>query len=293
MSHEPADRSEQSSIPGPQSPVPSQNDSLFTIHYLRLAAFGIFWFFITLSVESSVIPIVDVIFEHRVYLPSAGAFVALAAAVCAAAGKAEKIWRPGKKVFVSLTLIIIALSGAAYARNSVWNDRATLWEDVVRKAPANARAHNNLGFVYYERGMLDQAMGEFAAALRLRPGYLDARINLGIVYNAKGMTDKAMEQFIVALSISPDDADANNNLGVAYVSKGKIDDGIRHYQLALRFKPDYPEAYNNLGAAYAARGRFDEAIGCFRYALRLKPDYFEASHNLALAYEKGGRKDSK
>jgi hypothetical protein len=37
---------------------------------LRLMAFGIFWFFITLSVESSVIPIVDVIFEHRVYLPN-------------------------------------------------------------------------------------------------------------------------------------------------------------------------------------------------------------------------------
>jgi hypothetical protein len=41
--------------------------------YYRLAAFGIFWFFLALSVESSFIPIVDVIFEHRVYLPSVGA----------------------------------------------------------------------------------------------------------------------------------------------------------------------------------------------------------------------------
>ncbi len=38
--------------------------------YHRLIGFGILWFFITLSVESSFIPIVDVIFEHRVYLPS-------------------------------------------------------------------------------------------------------------------------------------------------------------------------------------------------------------------------------
>ena len=37
-----------------------------------MAAFGIFWIFITLSVESSVIPIADVIFEHRMYLPMAG-----------------------------------------------------------------------------------------------------------------------------------------------------------------------------------------------------------------------------
>ena len=43
---------------------------------LRLIAFGIFWFFITLSVESTIIPIKDVIFEHRLYLPSVGFFIA-------------------------------------------------------------------------------------------------------------------------------------------------------------------------------------------------------------------------
>jgi hypothetical protein len=33
---------------------------------------GIFWFFITLSVESSIIPIRDALFEHRLYLPVFG-----------------------------------------------------------------------------------------------------------------------------------------------------------------------------------------------------------------------------
>jgi len=47
----------------------------------RLISFGIFWFFITLSVESSIIPIRDVIFEHRVYLPSVGFVIFLTAAV--------------------------------------------------------------------------------------------------------------------------------------------------------------------------------------------------------------------
>ncbi|MFA4830511.1 MAG: hypothetical protein WC594_15010, partial [Thermodesulfovibrionales bacterium] len=41
----------------------------------RLISFGIFWFFITLSVESSIIPIRDVIFEHRLYLPSIGIII--------------------------------------------------------------------------------------------------------------------------------------------------------------------------------------------------------------------------
>ena len=38
----------------------------------RLVSFCIFFFFLTLSVESSIIPIRDVIFEHRLYLPMAG-----------------------------------------------------------------------------------------------------------------------------------------------------------------------------------------------------------------------------
>ncbi|MDD5435370.1 MAG: hypothetical protein PH343_08080, partial [Nitrospira sp.] len=52
----------------------SRNAEIRDRQWLRLAAFGIFWFFITLSVESSVIPLVDIIFEHRVYLPSVGFF---------------------------------------------------------------------------------------------------------------------------------------------------------------------------------------------------------------------------
>jgi hypothetical protein len=49
---------------------------------LRLAAFGILWFFLALSVESSVIPIADVIFEHRMYLPRQGScFLAAAGAL--------------------------------------------------------------------------------------------------------------------------------------------------------------------------------------------------------------------
>ena len=47
----------------------------------RLISFGIFWFFVTLSVESSIIPIRDVIFEHRVYLPSVGFVIFLTVAI--------------------------------------------------------------------------------------------------------------------------------------------------------------------------------------------------------------------
>lgn len=40
----------------------------------RLISFFIFWFFIIIAPTSSIVPIADVIFEHRVYLPSLGFF---------------------------------------------------------------------------------------------------------------------------------------------------------------------------------------------------------------------------
>lgn len=44
----------------------------------RLVSFGIIWFFLTLSVTSSFIVIYDVIFEHRLYLPSIGFTIIIA-----------------------------------------------------------------------------------------------------------------------------------------------------------------------------------------------------------------------
>jgi len=49
--------------------------------HLRLMGFGIVWFFLTMSIESSIIPLKDVIFEHRLYLPSVGFFMALSIGV--------------------------------------------------------------------------------------------------------------------------------------------------------------------------------------------------------------------
>jgi hypothetical protein len=47
----------------------------------RLISFGILWFFVTLSVTSSFIVIYDVIFEHRLYLPSIGFAIVIASLI--------------------------------------------------------------------------------------------------------------------------------------------------------------------------------------------------------------------
>ncbi|MEK6744870.1 MAG: hypothetical protein AABZ15_14735 [Nitrospirota bacterium] len=48
---------------------------LYRRRTLLLIPFGVAWFYIGLSPTQSVVPIIDVIFEHRVYMPSIGFFI--------------------------------------------------------------------------------------------------------------------------------------------------------------------------------------------------------------------------
>jgi tetratricopeptide (TPR) repeat protein len=257
---------------------------------LRLVSFGIFWYFLTLSVESSIIPIVDVIFEHRLYLPSVGA---IAAVVSGAFLTVQGLKSVGAKraALGASVVVVLLLSGAAYARNNVWRSEISLWEDVVRKSPLKARAYNNLGNLYNQSGMHDKAIQQQQKALDLKPDFAEAYNNLGNAYDRSGMHDKAIQQYQKALDLKPDFAEAYSNLGNAYFFKGMIEKAIESFETALRLDPELTEAHNNLGNAFISKGMTDRAIEHFETTLRLNPDSVKAHFDLGNAYLSKGMTD--
>lgn len=238
----------------------------------RLVAFGIFWFFIALSVESGIIPIADVIYEHRVYLPSVGAFVALATFLFMVAQRVMRRSAIKKVLTVVPILVFIALGGATYARNAVWQDNVKFWEDSVQKAPMKARVHYGLGLAYMTGGQFDKAIESFKVTLRLRPNSSDAYVSLALAYESKGLIDEAIAQFQNALSVNPSDPNVYSNLGVIYLSRGQMDKAIEHCLTAVKLNPNFAEAYYNLSLAYSAKGDKDKADEYYGRALRLKPE---------------------
>ena len=101
----------------------------------RTISFGIVWFFLTLSIESSVIPIRDVIFEHRLYLPSVGVFLSAVVFIF-------HLLRHRKKILFALFSLIISLSLlATINRNIIWKRQVLLWHDAVKMAPNKSRAY--------------------------------------------------------------------------------------------------------------------------------------------------------
>ncbi|OGW26175.1 MAG: hypothetical protein A2X59_05165 [Nitrospirae bacterium GWC2_42_7] len=257
---------------------------------LRLISFGIFWFFITLSVESSIIPIVDVIFEHRIYLPSIGAFAAVTTGIFLIAVKTGSR-KAQTAVVAMLFLTTVVLSGTAFARNKVWKTEVSIWEDVVEKSPQKARGHNNLGNAYKLKGDIKKAIEQFEIAVKINPNFAKAYYNLGVSYWSNGMKEKALDNYRIALKLNPNYAEAHNNLGAAYKDKNLNEEAIEEYEAALKIVPEYAEAHNNLGAAYRSKGLIDKAIEHYNEALRIKPYSPEVHNNLGAAYRDKGMKE--
>jgi tetratricopeptide (TPR) repeat protein len=242
---------------------------------LRLVSFGVFWFFVALSVESSFMPISEIIYEYRVYLPSAGAVVGITASLFIISSSGKNAWA-GKAVMLALLAVVIMLSALTYARNSLWLDQVRLLEDTVRKSPLKARPHVNLGHVYSGRGQVDEAIEEYEAALGIDPYDVTAHDNLGSAYLTKGMVERAIEHYRAALMVEPYSLKTIYNLGVAYQRKGLVDKAIESYKLALTLSPDSARTRLKLGRAYLEKGWPEKAGEELRTALRLDPSLTEA-----------------
>ncbi|OGP14932.1 MAG: hypothetical protein A2052_05380 [Deltaproteobacteria bacterium GWA2_54_12] len=255
--------------------------------YLALISAGTLWFFITISVESSIVPIKDLIFEHRLYLPGAGAAIAASAAVFFIAERFSRAANAGRILAAACVILVLPLSVSAYARNGVWKNEVTLFEDAVSKSPAKERVRYNLAWAYHRTGELDKAVEQYNESLRLDPEKNKTHYNLGLIYRDRGEKEKAERHFIEALRIKPDPA-GHYNLAMLYHSGGELDKAISHYEKAIMARPDYEDAHYNLAAALMEKGDLEKAALHFSAVIRLNPASADALYNLGRVYAKEG-----
>jgi len=237
-----------------------------------LLSFAILWFLGNLVIESSVIGL-DIIFEHRTYLPSM--FVCLLVVTLM-----FRYIKPKGLSIGILCAVTIIFSLWAYERNGVWRDDMTLWADCSKKSPNKARPHTNLGVALWQRGKTKEAMEHYSIALRINPNYIDAHNNLGIILRRQGRLEEAATHFSAVLRIDPDYREAHNNLGNTFSGLGRFDNAIIHYKEALRIDPHDAIAHYNLGNVLGNQEKFKEARTHYEAAIRIKPDFPEARRNL-------------
>ena len=245
-----------------------------------LLSFAGLWYFLNLLLESSFIPL-DLMFEHRVYLPSLPVIALLVAAPLWAVRRDRWVW-------VCLGFIAAAFWFGAYRRNPVWETEFGLYSDCVRKNPYQARAYDGRGAALWAQGEVDRAIMDYSKALALDPKFSEAYYNRGTAYSKRGETDRAIADFTRALELFPGYTDAYINRGAAYWTKKEGERAVSDFSRALELNPGYVQAYFNRGIVYTELNQPERALLDFALALRQRPNYPEAYYRQGLAYEKKG-----
>jgi len=214
---------------------------------VRLVAFGIFLFFLAPAVESSFMPMIDVINEHRLYLAAAGFFAALTTGVFWGAAR----WTDRQPALPwAAMLLLLVLAGvygvATYQRNRVWQSEITLWQDVVTKSPRKARPYDELGLACARQGRYAEAVPCYQQAIALTPRFATYYSNLGVAYASLGYFEKAEEMFLQGQKVDPENAHVHNNLGVFYLRQSRLQEAEEMFRRALAISPGDATAKKNL-----------------------------------------------
>lgn len=249
---------------------------------LKLGAFGILFFFLALSVESTLVPL-QPIYEHRAYLPGVGIMMAVSVAAVFLYQKIENSY--AQSIVTALgTAIIILILALTVQRNTVWQNDLSLWSDVVQKAPRNARGQFNLGVVYRDRGDIEKATDQYRIALMLKPDYAEAHYNLAVRLSQHGNYKEAIEHYNMTISLMPESSTAYHNLGVVHFLMGHFDQAEKNFRLAQTYDPENPQTYNDLGMFYISQGDMENAISQLKQSISLDENNVESHYSLGFAY---------
>jgi len=116
------------------------------------------------------------------------------------------------------------------------------YQDALRRAPDDARIHNNLAFSYILRHKWPEAGIALTRALELAPDFARARVNLGMVLAQQNRFDEALQQFQTVLP--PEDA--FYDIGLMYQSKRKLVEAAASYKRSLEANPKLTAAKQQL-----------------------------------------------
>ncbi|MCP4889792.1 MAG: tetratricopeptide repeat protein, partial [Planctomycetaceae bacterium] len=252
-----------------------------------LAGWLVLTFFFILAPTSSIVPIADLAFEHRMYLATALVmagivFIARAAATrLLSVSERPAVLRAGLVCFAVAAVSLLAWR--THLRNQDYRDGLRLWQTALDVSPKNPRAWYNVGREYYHRGDKDAALQPMANAV----GYSTSGVPMYVAgladcLNHHGRVDDAITLYERALSKKSNYKEVLNNLGVIYLDREQLDKAREHFQAAADM--NYSEAIYNLGWLHFKEGHLEAAIPHFKRALQVDPNLHTAARRLAWIY---------
>jgi tetratricopeptide (TPR) repeat protein len=256
------------------------------------------------SVEAGPVNL-EIIFEHRMYLPMTMLSL-VASAVVVDANPRIRI-----RMLAGALIFLVVLAGWTHERNQVWADPLEFRRDIAAKSPEKARAQSNFALALHEAGRNEEALVVSRRAVELDKANPKPLKVLGDVLVDLGRPREAADVFRTAIGMDSTNVKYLLGLGEALVASGDEEAAFQHYlgsgvelgrngrpweaitilKEAVRLHSEDGLAYNALGSAYATAGLREQAVEQFGLAIRLDPDKIEAWFNLGLIADAIGDRD--
>jgi len=164
------------------------------------------WFFGILAPTSLLPATLQIIVEHRMYLPLA-AIMALVVT--------ESYRLAGRRMVVPILILAVGAGWLTFRRNETYRDELSLWGDTVAKRPDNDHARTNFGLALAKAERFAEAAVQFQEAVRLQPASLVAHNNLGNALVMAGRYDDAIAEYELVLRGRPNEPGVLQNLAQA------------------------------------------------------------------------------
>jgi tetratricopeptide (TPR) repeat protein len=172
-------------------------------------------------------------------------------------------------------------------------DRDVLRSFARRIDPSDAGAHNNLGVLYYNKGLYEEAVGAFMRALELDSRMQVAQRNLEIAYLNSGAADKRIAQLREVLRATPSDRDARWEVARTSALLGRHAEAIEEFTELLKYHPGDLSALIQLALSEKEIGDIEVAQQWFEQALAVDPDSSLVHFYLGeIAYNRGMLQDA-
>ena len=261
-----------------------------------LLSLAVLFYFLNHIVESSIIPL-ELVFEHRNYLPSFFLFLPLAAAL--------QLWLSGTRRHIARRAIAAAivagtvfmLGMGTHVRNQAWTTEESLWKDAAVKAPGSMRPLVNLGvqLAWRENPTADNyrhALILFERSLSRRPNRNDEKAevlgNMAGVHVKQGNHAKAVGIYLEALAINPQFHKNRSDLIKPLILRGRFDQAQLHARHLVDADPKNPDYQNLSGFIYLWQHEPEKALACFQKAISMRPAEANYLMNVGAALTKAG-----
>lgn len=261
---------------------------VLAIRRFPLLAFAILFYYLAHLVESSVIPIRDVVFEHRTYLPNLGLVTLCAWFIIVYLGKIHQ----AVVLTVSVTLIV-TLGTMTWLRNEQWRDPIALWQHNVQQSPNKSRAWVILGKHLIQEGKPKEGIEALKHSVTrvtnsdgsISTTYsIETILNLVVAYKNIGEHAVALAWIDQALK-----GDLNNfnrakflvNQGNIFYEQKRLTEAEHAYRQAIELYPSSLSARANLASILGALGRNIEAETMYLEILKIDPNNSVVLENLA------------